>query len=150
MDETGVPWAQAITWMAIGIGNARVGNLDRAKQAEGTLASLREAIAATKNTYWSNQVGVQRREVAAWIAEQSGNHEDAVSGMRTAAELEESRRNTGNAGCHYTCARDAGPTGSCCKIKRSRRLQNTETVLQVAPESLQRSIRRSHGRRPGR
>jgi hypothetical protein len=29
-----VPWAQAITWAAIGIGSARSNNLDRATQAE--------------------------------------------------------------------------------------------------------------------
>jgi cytochrome c-type biogenesis protein CcmH/NrfG len=35
-------------------------------------------------------VEVQRREVAAWIAEQGGKHEDGLTMMRSAAELEES------------------------------------------------------------
>lgn len=86
----GVPWAQAITWMAIGVGSARANHLDRAAQAEQTLAALRDAIARRNNTYWSNQVEVQRREVAAWIAEQSGKSSDALTVMRSAAELEES------------------------------------------------------------
>ncbi len=86
----GVAWAQAITWMAIGIGSARSGNLDRAAQAEQTLASLRDAIAKQDNSYWSNQVEVQRREVAAWIADQAGKTTDAVATMRSAADLEES------------------------------------------------------------
>jgi tetratricopeptide (TPR) repeat protein len=90
VDETGVPWAQAITWMAIGIGSARSGNLDRARQAEQTLASLRDSIAAKKNTYWSNQVEVQRQEVTAWIVEQSGKHEESAKMMRAAADFEES------------------------------------------------------------
>jgi len=90
VDETGVLWAQAITWMAIGVGSARSGNLDRARQAEQTLASLRDSIAAKKNTYWSNQVDVQRQEVAAWIVEQSGKHEESAKMMRAAAEFEES------------------------------------------------------------
>jgi tetratricopeptide (TPR) repeat protein len=89
VDSSGVPWAQAISWMAVGIGSARSGNLDRANQAEKTLASLRDTIAAQKNTYWSSQVEVQRREVAAWIAEKSEKHDEAVNIMRTAAELEE-------------------------------------------------------------
>jgi tetratricopeptide (TPR) repeat protein len=89
VDSSGVPFAQAITWMAVGIGGARSGNLDRANQAEKTLASLRDTIAAQKNTYWSGQVEVQRREVAAWIAEKSGKHDEAVNLMRSAAELEE-------------------------------------------------------------
>jgi tetratricopeptide (TPR) repeat protein len=89
-EEAAVPWAQAITWMAIGVGSARSGNSDRARQAEQTLASLRDSIAAKKNTYWANQVEVQRQEVAAWIAEQSGKHQEAAKMMRAAAEFEES------------------------------------------------------------
>src|SRR5438552_18485603 len=53
-----VPWAQAITWMAIGIGNARNGKLDRAAEAERTLATLRDA-AHSQNVYWSDQIEVQ-------------------------------------------------------------------------------------------
>ncbi len=84
-----VPWAQAITWMAIGVGGARTGKLDRASQAEHTLASLRDS-AASQNIYWSNQIEVQRREVAGWIAEKNGKASDAITLMRSAAELEES------------------------------------------------------------
>ena len=133
VDETGVPWAQAITWMAIGIGNARVGNLDRAKQAEGTLASLREAIAATKNTYWSNQVEVQRREVAAWIAEQSGNHEDAVNGMRAAAELEESMDKHAVTPGAITPAREMLAQLLLLQNQAKQAAAEYKTVLQVAP-----------------
>jgi tetratricopeptide (TPR) repeat protein len=86
----GVPWAQAITWAAIGIGSARSGNLVRASEAEKMLASLRDATAKLNNTYWSNQVEVQRREVAAWILEKNGQATDAIAAMRSAAELEES------------------------------------------------------------
>jgi hypothetical protein len=84
-----VPWAQAITWTAIGIGSARNGKLDGAAQAEHTLATLRDS-AAGQSQYWSNQIEVQRREVAAWIAEKNGKTSDAITSMRSAAELEES------------------------------------------------------------
>ena len=87
--SNGVPWAQAISWMAIGVGSARNGKLDRASQAEHTLALLRDS-AAGQNMYWSNQIEVQRREVAAWIAEKNGKTSDAITSMRSAAELEES------------------------------------------------------------
>lgn len=85
----GVPWAQAITWMAVGIGGARSQNLARAVEAERNLAALRDE-AKPKSAYWSNQIEVQRREVAAWIAQASAKPEEAVAGMRSAAELEES------------------------------------------------------------
>jgi hypothetical protein len=84
-----VPWAQAITWMAIGIGSARSGKLDGAAHAEHALATLRDS-AAGQSQYWSNQIEVQRREVAAWIAEKNGKTSDAITLMRSAADLEES------------------------------------------------------------
>jgi len=88
--EGSVPWAEAITWTAIGVGGARSKNLERAGQAESKLAELRDATAKRNNSYWSNQVEVERREVAAWIAEQNGKGEDALQLARSAAELEES------------------------------------------------------------
>jgi hypothetical protein len=84
-----VPWAQAITWMAIGVGSARSGKADRAVEAEHRLATLRDS-AVSQSLYWSNQIEVQRREVAAWIAEKNGQTADAITTMRSAAELEES------------------------------------------------------------
>jgi tetratricopeptide (TPR) repeat protein len=87
--ESGVPWGRAITWMAIGIGNARTGDAAGASKAEQMLTSLRDSAAAL-DQYWSNQIEVQRREVAAWIADANGKTEHAISTMRSAAELEES------------------------------------------------------------
>jgi len=129
----GVPWAQAITWEAIGEGSARSGNLERASLAEQTLASLVEASGKKNNTYWSNQVEVQRREVAAWIAEGNGKSSDAITAMRSAAELEESMD------------KDAVTPGAVIPARemlaelflRGKQPQNAlreyETVLKVAP-----------------
>jgi tetratricopeptide (TPR) repeat protein len=89
-DKKSLPYTQAITWMAIGVGSARTSDLDAAARAEQRLAELRDALAADKNTYWSKQVEVQRREVAGWIAQQSGKPEQALNTLREAAELEES------------------------------------------------------------
>ncbi len=86
----GVPWAQAITWVAIGIGGARTNNLELAAHAEESLASLRDTIAKQNNEYWSKQVEVQRRELLAWIQQQTGKTNDAIATMRSAADLEES------------------------------------------------------------
>jgi tetratricopeptide (TPR) repeat protein len=85
-----VDWTQGITWMAIGVGSARSGNLERAAQAEQTLTTLRDTVAKENNLYWSKQVEVQRREVAGWIAEKGGKASDAIAMLRSAAELEES------------------------------------------------------------
>jgi tetratricopeptide (TPR) repeat protein len=87
--KDGVPWAQAITWMAVGIGSARSGNPKRANEAQQALAQLRDA-AAKLDPYWSKQVEVQRQEVSAWIAQQDGNAPEALALMTAAADLEES------------------------------------------------------------
>jgi tetratricopeptide (TPR) repeat protein len=88
--EEAVPWAQAIIWMAVGIGSARSGNMKRAAQAEEALAGLRDATTKLNNTYWSKQVEVQRQEVIAWMAAQSGGEAQALAVMTGAADLEES------------------------------------------------------------
>jgi tetratricopeptide (TPR) repeat protein len=85
----GVPWAQAITWEAIGEGSARSGDLPRAAEAEKQLGGLRDR-SEKQSPYWSKQIEVQRREVEAWIAFASGKKEQALATMRSAAELEES------------------------------------------------------------
>ena len=78
----GVLWAQAITWMGIGVGSARTGNLEKAARAERTLASLRDS-SASQSQYWSNQIEVQRREVAAWLSEKSGKPRGGSSANTT-------------------------------------------------------------------
>ncbi len=59
--------------------------------AEASSLKVREeGTPKQNNTYWSNQVEVQRREVAGWIAQASGKGPDAIAQLRSAAELEES------------------------------------------------------------
>jgi len=86
----GVPWAQAITWMAVGVGASHAKDLARAGEAEKNLARLRDVVAQQNNSYWSKQIEVQRQEVAALILQASGKPADAVRAMAAAAELEES------------------------------------------------------------
>ena len=86
----GVPWAQAVSWLAIGIANAHLKDSARATQSEHTLASLRDAAARSGDSYWSNQIEVQRREVAACNQQQQGKSTEAILMMRSAADLEES------------------------------------------------------------
>ena len=88
--KDGVPWTQALTWMAVGVGSARSGDLQRAAEAEQALANLRDALAKQNNTYWSKQVEVQRAEIEAWVSQQAGHSNDATTRMTAAADLEES------------------------------------------------------------
>lgn len=129
----GVPWAQAITWAAIGIGSARSGNLVRASEAEKMLASLRDATAKQNNTYWSNQVEVQRREVAAWIADKSGKAADAIATMRSAADLEESMDKHAVTPGAVTPAREMLAQLLTLESRPQESLVEYEAVLKLAP-----------------
>ncbi len=129
----GVPWAQAITWTAIGVGSARSGNLVRASQAEKNLALLRDATTKQNNTYWSNQIEVQRLEVAAWIAEKSSRGADALSTIRAAAELEESINKDAVTPGAVTPAREILAQMLFFENDPRQSLTEYEAVLQIAP-----------------
>ncbi len=130
--EQGVPWAQAITWMAIGIGSARSGDLQRAAEAERSLASLRDAV-AEKDGYWSSQVEVQRREVAAWLAQQKGEGAEAIATMRSAADLEESMDKHAVTPGAVTPAREMVAQLLAAQKHPQEALAEYESVLKVAP-----------------
>ncbi len=80
----------AITHFARGLGYARSGDAASARKEESRLAQLRDGLAQQKNTYWSNQVEVQRLAVNGWIALAQGAQDDALKSMRAAADLEDS------------------------------------------------------------
>jgi tetratricopeptide (TPR) repeat protein len=80
----------AITHFARGLGYARSGNVTSARKEESRLAQLRDGLAQQKNTYWSNQVEVQRLAVNGWIALAQGAQAGALKSMRASADLEDS------------------------------------------------------------
>jgi len=128
-----VPWAEAITWAAIGIGSARSRNVERAGEAESKLGALRDAVAKQNNSYWSNQVEVERREVAAWIAEQKGNPEDALQLARSAAELEESMDKAAVTPGAVTPGREVLAELLLLQHHSGESLTEYESVLKVTP-----------------
>lgn len=127
-----VPWAQAITWMAVGIGAARSNDLTRAATAEHSLAALRDA-AQPKSDYWSKQIEIQRREVAAWIAQASGKPEDGVTAMRSATELEESMDKDAVTPGAVVPARELLAQMLLLQNRPQDSLREYETVLKTAP-----------------
>jgi tetratricopeptide (TPR) repeat protein len=82
------PYTEAIVHYAVGIGAARTGDLDKARQAHTRLNELRQALA--KDPYWSKQVEIQQKSVEAWITFEEGKKTEALSLMRAAAAMEDS------------------------------------------------------------
>ena len=81
---------ESMIYFARAIGAARTGNAGRARIDVDQLAALRDALQQAKNTYWAEQVEIQRRAAAAWVARAEGKNDEALRLMRSAAELEES------------------------------------------------------------
>ncbi len=128
-----VAWAQAITWMAVGVGSARSGNKNRAQEAMQTLGMLRDA-AKQNNPYWSNQIEVQRREVEAWITQVEGKSDDAVKQMAAAAELEESMDKTAVTPVAVIPAREMLGELYLLGKRPEDALTQYEAVLKIAPK----------------
>ena len=84
-----MPFADALTYFARGIGAARSGDVAAAEKDAQELATLHKTLETAKNTYWATEVEIQRLAVAGWIAQAQGKPEEAVKLMRAAADLED-------------------------------------------------------------
>jgi hypothetical protein len=81
------PWAEAMFSFARALGDARTGNIAGA-QAEIAQLQLLEDKLKGKDTYWANQVEVQRLGAAGILAHVQGDDKKAVELVRAAADLE--------------------------------------------------------------
>ena len=84
------PFTEANTYFARGLGFALTGDAAAAEREVSELTARRNALEQQKNTYWANQVDVQRRTVMAWISWASGSRDEALKTMHAAADLEDS------------------------------------------------------------
>jgi hypothetical protein len=84
-----LPYAEAISWFAKGLGAARSGDATQAHAAEAQLVALRDQLREKKDAYWSEQVDIQARIVSAWTQLASGRREEALRAMSDAADAED-------------------------------------------------------------
>jgi dipeptidyl aminopeptidase/acylaminoacyl peptidase len=82
------PYAEAITHYARAVGAARNGDAARARQAIERLAALHKAAVDAKIAYWPDQIEIQRRAAAGWLARAEGRGDDALRLLKEAGELE--------------------------------------------------------------
>ncbi|MFN2372988.1 MAG: tetratricopeptide repeat protein [Cyclonatronaceae bacterium] len=83
------PEFEAITWWARGLGAARSGNRETAREAVKRLKNLHEMTLQKGENYWALLVDVQRKTVEAWILQEEGKYEDALAMMQKAADQED-------------------------------------------------------------
>jgi tetratricopeptide (TPR) repeat protein len=87
------PWdhfhgVEAMTVFTRALGAAHSGDVAQATKEVATLQALHSALSDAKQGYWADQVEIQRRAAAAWVAHAAGKQEEAVTLMRAAADLE--------------------------------------------------------------
>lgn len=80
-------YTQALTHFARALGQARSGDVAGARKDVERLEALREA-QAKQVPYWATQIEIQRRAATAWIALAEKKTGEAVTLMRSAADLE--------------------------------------------------------------
>ena len=83
------PAADAITHFVRAMGLARTGNVGKARNEIDKLRVLREELASAKDEYWAEQVEIQLRAAMAWAARAQGENVEALTLMRSAADLED-------------------------------------------------------------
>jgi tetratricopeptide (TPR) repeat protein len=84
------PHVVGISYFARALGAARSGDPAGARREVEHLQVLREALVQAKQGYWADQVEIQRRAAAGWVARTEGRNEEAVAFLRSAADLEDS------------------------------------------------------------
>ena len=81
------PWAEAMISFGRALGDARTGNIAGAQTEIAYLQSLEDQLKG-KDTYWANQIEVQRLGAAGILAHVKGDDTKAVELVRAAADLE--------------------------------------------------------------
>jgi hypothetical protein len=87
--ESTTLYADAVTHFARAVGAARSGSLDTARVDVAKLVSLAARLAEQRDTYWAEQVDIQRQVAAAWMAFAEGRRTQALDALRKAADAED-------------------------------------------------------------
>lgn len=83
------PWTAPMITYARALGAAHTGDFAGAQAEIGKLEAARDALTQAKNTYWAGQVDVEARSASAVLAQAQGRKDEALTLMRSAADLED-------------------------------------------------------------
>jgi tetratricopeptide (TPR) repeat protein len=89
------PYAEAIVYFARAVGAARSGDrddldhLETARAAVAKLSAIQSELLGQKGFDWATQVEIQRRAAAGWLARARKNDDEALTLLRSAADLED-------------------------------------------------------------
>ena len=83
------PWTGPMITYARALGAAHTGDFAGAQAEIGKLEAARDTLTQAKNTYWAGQVDVEARSASAVLAQAQGRKDEALTLMRSAADLED-------------------------------------------------------------
>lgn len=84
-----IPYANAITYFARGLGAAHGKDKPAVQQAIDSLREIWNELAKRKEDYWANQIDIERQELVALPTFMDGHEAEALAGMRHAVEMED-------------------------------------------------------------
>jgi tetratricopeptide (TPR) repeat protein len=82
-------YVDAMTWFARALGNARTRDVAAVKTSIDELQKAIDRLTQEKETYWIEQVTIQKLAATAWLALAEGRAADALPAMREAADRED-------------------------------------------------------------
>jgi len=82
-------WTEANLYFARALGASHTSQLEAARKDLLQLTSLRDTLTQNNETYWADQVDIQREITAAWLSFDEGRRDEALQQMRSAAEHED-------------------------------------------------------------
>jgi hypothetical protein len=82
-------WTEANLHFARALGASHTSQTEVARKEVQRLAFLRDTLVQGNDSYWADQVDIQRETATAWITLAEGKREDALTQMRSAAEHED-------------------------------------------------------------
>ena len=83
------PYTDALTYFARALGRSHIGDTTGARRDIDSLGALRERLLAQKESYWAEQVAIQRLGALAWLDRAEGRNDDALAHLREAAARED-------------------------------------------------------------
>jgi len=83
------PEVAALVYWARAVANARSGHPKAADADIARLDASRQALLASKNTYWATQVDVLKKEARAWQSVAGAHPDDGIAMLRQAADEED-------------------------------------------------------------
>ena len=84
------PWAKAHIHYARAIGAARSGDTASARREVDALSKIKQALTEVKGDYdWAKQVDIERQVASAWLAYAEGKHDESLTLLRAAADLDD-------------------------------------------------------------